>query len=420
MSAAEDTVVLTDAEKEAKAAADAAEAAKAQPSFLSMSDEELLNAPPPEATAATVPAAEDDAGDANDDENDAGKKKGAEDAVPEEARRATEQAAADAAAAEEAAKAAKEKKDEKLPEAGDDKSKEDGKQKTDEAAKDDKSKEAAPINFEAEYNRLLAPFKANGREISVANVDDAITLMQMGANYNKKMAALKPNLKLMKMLENNGFMSEEKISFLIDLGKKDPAAINKLVKDSGIDPMDLDAEKASAYKQSTYAVDDRELELDTVLDELQGSPTYTRTLDVVSNKWDVASKQVVSQSPQLLKVINDHMASGIYDLISKEVESQRLFGRLSGLSDIEAYRQVGDAIQARKGFDHLVQSQAKPKTEPPVVVTPKPKVDDDALKAKKRAASATPPAAPSTTPKDFNPLSLSDAEFTKLGDPKFL
>ena len=73
------------------------------------------------------------------------------------------------------------------------------------------------IDYEVEYKRLLAPFKANGREISVKSVDDAVTLMQMGANYNKKMAALKPSLKLMKLLENNGLLSEEKISYLIEI-----------------------------------------------------------------------------------------------------------------------------------------------------------------------------------------------------------
>jgi hypothetical protein len=281
----------------------------------------------------------------------------------------------------------------------------------------DKAKETpAAIDFEAEYKRLLAPFKANGREIKVDSVDDAVALMQMGANYNKKMAALKPNLKLMKMLENNGFLNEEKIGFLIDLGKKNPAAISKLVKDSGVDPMDLDAEKASAYKQTAYAVDDREIELDTVLDELQGTDTYTRTLDVVSNKWDVASKQVISQSPQLLRVLNDHMASGIYDLISTEVEREKMLGRLKGLSEIEAYRQVGDSIQARGGFDHFSKVNKPPVT--PEIVQPKAKaVDDDALKDKRRAASSTKTAPPTLAPKAVNTLGMSDEEFSKLPPP---
>lgn len=282
------------------------------------------------------------------------------------------------------------------------------------ATEKQEKQEESTVDYKAEYERLLAPFKANGRDISVKGVDDAITLMQMGANYNKKMAALKPNLALLKMLENNGLLSEEKISYLIDLEKKNPDAINKLIKDSGIDPMDIDAEKASGYKPTAYRVDEREVELDQVLDEIQETPSYNRTLEIVSKEWDAKSKQTIADSPQLLKVINNHVQSGIYDLISKEIESERVFGRLNGLSDIEAYRQVGDSIQARGGFDHLGRQgqQAAPK---PVVVQPKPKVvDEDKIKEKKRAASSTKPAAASTAPKDFNPLSLSDAEFNKL------
>lgn len=281
-----------------------------------------------------------------------------------------------------------------------------------------KSDEVVP-DYKAQVDRLLTPFKANGREIAVKSVDDAIALMQMGANYNKKMAALKPNLKLMKLLENNGLLSEEKIGFLIDLEKKNPEAINKLVKDSGLDPLDLNADNAGDYKPNTYTVDDRELELDTVLDELQSTPTYNQTLHIVSNKWDGASKQVIANSPQLLKVINSHVQSGIYDLISKEIESERVFGRLDGLSDIEAYRQVGDALQARGGFNHLVQ-QPEVTTPKPVVVQPKPKqADDDKLREKKRAAGSTKPTGANQTT-EFNPLALSDDAFSKLINDKYL
>jgi hypothetical protein len=286
--------------------------------------------------------------------------------------------------------------------------------------KEESKEDTSAVDFEANWKELTKPFKANGRDMQIDSVEDARALMQMGANYNKKMAALKPNLKIMKLLENNGLLSEEKLSFLIDLDKKNPDAIGKLIKDSGIDPMDLDADKASGYKPNTYTVDDRELELDSVLESLVDSPAYTQTLDVVSNKWDSASKQVISKTPALLQVINTHIELGIYDVINRELDRERMLGRLNGLSDIEAYRQVGDAIEARGGFAHLQNKDAKP-TPKPVVVVPKPKQDDDdKLKEKKRAASSTKPVAPSAKASDFNPLSLSDEEFSKQVNGKFL
>ncbi len=211
----------------------------------------------------------------------------------------------------------------------------------------------APIDYKAMYERLTAPFKANGRDIQVKSVDDAINLMQMGANYNKKMAGLKPNLKYLKMLESNELLDEDKLSFLIDLSKKDPAAINKLVNDSGIDPLDLSADKAGEYKAGNHTVNDQEMELDAVIEDLKGSDTYNKTMEVVAVKWDQASKAQVAKVPQILNVIDGHMKAGIYDIITAEIESERTFGRLKGLSDLEAYRQVGDAIDARGGFKHL-------------------------------------------------------------------
>lgn len=301
--------------------------------------------------------------------------------------------------------------------------------------KEDKEVDAPPVeekvatgeevDYKTEYEKLMKPFKANGREIQVSSVDDAVALMQMGANYNKKMAALKPNMKLLKMLENNNLLSEDKISFLIDLEKRDPQAIAKLVKDSEIHPMDLDTEKAGEYQPKKYSVDDREIELDMVLEEIQNTPTFNQTLAVVSKQWDPASRQVVANSPQVLKIINDHVDRGIYDVISAEVERERIFGRLNGLSDIEAYRQVGDAIQARGGFDHLVQKrteQGQQTSARPVVVQPKPKTADDNKLREMRIAASTPkPASTSTSSASgFNPLALSDEEFSKLVQPKFL
>ncbi len=277
------------------------------------------------------------------------------------------------------------------------------------------------IDYKAEYNRLLAPFKANGKEIKLDSIDDAISLMQMGANYNKKMAALKPNLKLMKMLQNNDLLNEDKLSFLIDLSKKDPAAVNKFIKDSGIDPMDLDVDSANDYKQGNHSVDDQEIELDTVLEEIKDSPAYQRTISIVGSEWDKQSRAFVATHPELIKIMNAHVENGVYDVIAKGIEQARMLGKLQGLSDLEAYREIGDALQASGGFDHLkLQGNRAPTKQKVVPPNPK-KVTDAELNDKRRAASPTKASAPaSSTPVEFDPLGVSDEDFGKLVKPKFL
>lgn len=400
-----------------------------QVSYLDMSDEELVKMGTPDFVAATEADAKDEEAatkvgaspEGVDEQETDGEKDDKSSVAGDQAEEGADDERGDSPSEKEAADDGEEdespQKDAVAPEG------KTGEKAEAKGTKDEEGKKDGVIDYKAEYERLTAPFKANGKDLSVQSVDDAISLMQMGANYNKKMAALKPNLKLMKMLENNGLLDEAKLSFLIDLDKKDPIAINKLVKDSGLDPMDLDADKASGYKQTTYTVDDKEIELDTVLGEIEDTPAYNRTLSIVGTKWDAASKQVIAQAPALMKVINDHVASGVYDIISQEVERERVFGRLVGLSDIDAYKQVGDSIQARGGFDHLAQGSSRSQGKPAKgeVVQPKPKqVDEDKLKEKRRAASSTKAAPSSSAPKEFNPLAMSDEEFAKQVNSKFL
>ena len=289
------------------------------------------------------------------------------------------------------------------------------------------SKSDAQIDYKAEMERLLVPFKANGRTVQVNSVDDAISLMQMGANYNKKMQGLKPNMKFLKMLESNGLLDESKLSFLIDLDKRNPDAINKLVAESGVDPMDIDTTKAGSYQAKTYAVDERELELDSVLSDLKDSEHYSRTLDVVANKWDAKSKGIISSNPEILKIIHNHVRDGHYDLIEQAMENERMLGRLQGISDIDAYKQIGDALHAKGAFNHLGKAtgnseQTTQGTKAQVGNTSKKSntVDQAEIDARKRAAGSTKTAVPSKKlPADFNPLNLSDEEFAKMDKKLF-
>jgi len=276
------------------------------------------------------------------------------------------------------------------------------------------------IDYKVQYEELLSPFKANGKDIKVDTVEDARSLMQMGANYNKKMAALKPNLKMVKMLDNHGLLDEEKLSYLIDLSKKDPEAVKKLVKDSGLDPLDIDTENI-AYKPNAYNVSDNEVALDGILDDIRDTSSFNTTIDIIGNKWDEASKDMIAKDPNIIKVINEHVGSGIYKKVSEVVERERILGRLSGLSDIEAYKQVGDAINSNGGFGDPVQatptqpvstskSNSVNKTNNPV---------DLKLANKRKAAGSTKSKTSKTAPQ-FDVLNMSDEEFEKMSASKFV
>lgn len=396
------------------------------PDALGMSDEDFANMDPSafesmaEADDQEQGNSEtDDNGDTNSSHDRMNEGDGSEDFDDEE----DADAAAEASDSEEEESDKEDQEDEDDTEETDEQDSEDETDEEDSEKEDDTQDDEA-VDYKAEYEKLLSSFKANGHEMSVKNVDEARRLMQMGANYNKKMSALKPSLKTVKMLDKHGLNDESKLGHLIDLTRGDKGAIQKLLKDHGVDPMDLDTDEENDYRPNTYPVDDREVELDEVLDSLQDTPTYNQLVDVLSTKWDDASKQTIANNPSVLEVLNDQMANGVYERVSTEVERLRAFGQLSGVSDIEAYQMTGARMAQEGAFNDLApQRQEQQASEQPKPETKRPtrrKKPDPKLKQKKRAASSTRTKPASKTPDDFNPLSMSDEEFERQFDSNLL
>ena len=146
------------------------------------------------------------------------------------------------------------------------------------------------LDYKELYTKMMTPIKANGKEISLKSPDEAIQLMQMGANYTKKMQAIAPYRKTLMMLEKNGLMNDSAISYLIDLNNKNPEAIRKLLKDSDIDPLDIDTSAESHYVAGTNSISDQEVNFRTAIDDLKAEPNGLATLQVINNSWDDSSK----------------------------------------------------------------------------------------------------------------------------------
>ena len=264
------------------------------------------------------------------------------------------------------------------------------------------------------YAAIMAPFKANGKEITVDSHDDVRQLMKMGANYHKKMASLKPNLKLMKMLQNNDLLDESKLSYLIDLDKKNPEAIKKLIKDSKLDIDDLETDEGDKvdYTPNAYAVNDAEVDVDSVLEEIQSTESYSKTVDIIATKLDKRSQDAIAKEPAIIRVINDQVASGIYDKIMTAVDKERMLGKLADMSDIQAYQFIGNQLLEKGQL-----APQKPAPESKKVVKPSKSVtekDKTKLNNRKKAASTTRTKQAKREPlTGINPLEMSDEEFEK-------
>lgn len=277
----------------------------------------------------------------------------------------------------------------------------------------------ADFNYKDGYEKLMAPFKANGKMITPRSPEEAISLMQMGANYTRKMQELQPYRKVMLMLQNNGLMDEEKLSFLIDLDKKNPEAIKKLLKDSGTDPLDFNPEEEINYQGGNYRVTDTEADFATEIDDLKSTQEGQATLGVISSTWDAASKDALYQNRGLLQTIHEQRENGIYATIANEVNRLQMLGQIPvGTPFIQAYNHVGNLLAQQGAFNQVAKPEPVQAVKPavqPVVRVAQPK-QTLANSEQAKAASLNRAATRKATP-IVNPLAMSDEDFAKLPVP---
>ena len=274
------------------------------------------------------------------------------------------------------------------------------------------------IDYKAAYEKITAPFKANGKDMQIDNIDDAISLMQKGANYNAKMVAIKPHLKMLRMLENHNLLDETKLAHLIDLSKHDKNAITKLLVDAKINPLEIDVEEAGNYVEGSYSVTDNEMRFNEVTAEIKGTPSYGRTVKIVTTEFDPKSKQLLSENPDVLLVINSQVETGVYDIVKAELDKRRMLGKIpANLSELEAYDLVGTELHNNGSLAKFYPEQEN-KQQKDTETGKKPPIKKDStqssLKERKKAVAPTTGATKQKgADSDLNPLAMSDEDFLK-------
>ncbi len=284
-------------------------------------------------------------------------------------------------------------------------------QNNEENLSEDKSEASEDTNVEFSkedaYDELMSEFKANGKMMTVGSVEEARQLMQMGANYHKKMNEMGKDRKFIQMLKDNDLLDTDKINYLIDISKKDAGAIKKLLKESEVDPLDLDLESENSYTPNTYEANEAQVQLDETLESLQDSEGFSTTMDIITSKWDGKSKVALAQNPSDIALLNSHVESGVYEMVNSEVERQRTFGKLSGVSDFEAYKIVGDELY-KKQLENQKAAEKK--------VSLKLKDDKKDTAANEKRKAAAPTKGQSRLKENrvkSNPLAMSDEDFIK-------
>ena len=258
------------------------------------------------------------------------------------------------------------------------------------------------VDYKSIYEQVFKPFKANGKEITPKSVEDIISLMQMGANYTKKMQLMAPMKKVVQSLDN-AKIDEQELNFLIDVSKGDKEAIKQLLIKHKIDPLEIDLDGDNTYSPRNNIASDEDVEFNDTLMDIHDS--LPRIQEILNNTWDDNSKKAILKDPRLMRALHEEVQMGRFDEVQKRLEAEKTFGRYKGISDVNAYIDLVSKME---------QERMKTKTQPetPTRTESTKKIPDKSKAAPTKGKTSK--SSSSLTAKDL--LSMSDDEFNKLSE----
>ena len=262
------------------------------------------------------------------------------------------------------------------------------------------------IDYKAVYDSIFKPFKANGKTIAPRNAEDVISLMQMGANYTKKMQLMAPMKRAVESLNKAG-INEEELNFLIDIHNGDKEAIKNLLKKNEIDPIDLDIEDTKYVPKNNIA-SDADVEFSETLMDIESS--LPKIQEILNKTWDSKSKQLVLKDPQLMRALHQEIEMGRFDEVQQRLEIEKTFGRYKGVSDIEAYIDLVTKMvneKARTPVTETKHVERQPETTTKSIPD-KTKAAPIRSKPKNQGSSLTVKDLFSMSEEEFNKLSIND------------
>ena len=268
-----------------------------------------------------------------------------------------------------------------------------------------KQPELDEADLKAVHAAIFKPFKANGKEIAPKTVEDVISLMQMGANYTKKMQLMAPMKKAVESL-NKAQISEADLNFLIDVHSGNKEAIKKLLEKHKVDPIELDMENTN-YVPNNNIASDEDVEYSDALIDIDSS--LPKIQEILTKQWDAQSRTQLLKNPQLMRALHEEIEMGRFDDVQAQLEIEKTFGRYKGKSDVEAYIDLVSRLVAEQQSKANVETKnANQEKRPAKPVPDKTKAAPVRTKQTNQASTLTVKDILSMPEEEFNKLSMRD------------
>ena len=233
-----------------------------------------------------------------------------------------------------------------------------------EESNDESDNTGSEPNYKEFYEQVaLAKFTANGKEVEgFKDPADLIRAQQMLHGYSDKMKVFKEYKPFLKALEERKLTTDaDKFNLAMSIVDGDPEAIKKVLKEKGIDPLELDLEDIKYTEKNTLPSQAQMLIEDTY-EQAENLGVGDKFTKVINKDWDIKSLQELVTNNAVRADLLQHLSDGTYDIVSNEIKKMELLdatGVLNGMTSIDKYRMATERIYKQNQRVPTVQASTK-------------------------------------------------------------
>ena len=219
-------------------------------------------------------------------------------------------------------------------------------------------------NYKEFYEKVaLAKFTANGKEVEgFKDPADLIRAQQMLHGYSDKMKVFKEYKPFLKALEERKLTTDtEKFNLVMNLLDGDPEAFKKVIKEKGIDPLELDLDDIK-YAPKNVLPSKAQMVIEETYEEAENLGVGDKFTRVINKDWDVKSLQELVTNSAVKNDLLQHLNDGTYDIVQNEIKRMELLdatGVLDSMSSIEKYRTAVARLQQKNVQNMVAQAPVK-------------------------------------------------------------
>lgn len=200
-------------------------------------------------------------------------------------------------------------------------------------------------------------FKANGREYEFTDgeiQEQFPKIFGQAMDYTKKMQQIKPWRKTIDAIEQAN-LDHDQVNLMIDVLKGDKGAINEVLKRTKVDTLEL--EDSEAWTPKDYGRDEKTLDLNDVIREIEQDSEYETTKKILGSDWDDRSWNDISKDPELVRLLHVDVKSGMYDKVQPIAEKLKVYGR-GVKSDLDYYKEAANVYFEQQNQENVRLAEA--------------------------------------------------------------